>query len=291
MFFLYHRRSKPTGEVLAQALGIDHGETTGAFVRAQAFDGGLIRWGSRVDTLVDAAVRVLNPVAAIERASHKLMSLEILRDRGIPVPDFDTDPEALVERAGYPILGRRIQHARATDVVLCLQRRDWVRRPRDYYVAYVPTNREYRLHVAGGEVIRIQGKYLDVSPDYLPWVRNYATGHRFRAPRRRLHMTRLEAAVAAVEALGLDFGAVDLIVSDSGAHYVLEVNTSPSCSPRTGAAYVSSFARMLGISEESLNFGALDMLSPEQEERDSEDEVLGEESLVDREYEDTEVPQ
>lgn len=282
MFFLYHRRSKPTGEILAAALGVPGGTELGV----RDLLGPVVRWGNRMSPGSDAFMRVLNPAAAIERASHKLMSLEILREEGVPVPDFDTDPEALVERAGYPILGRNIQHARATDVVLCLQRRDFRRRPRDYYVAYIPTNREYRLHVAGGKVIRVQGKYLDVREDYLPWVRNYGTGHRFRAPSRRLHNARLDSAVGAVEALGLDFGAVDLIVADSGAHYVLEVNTSPSCSPRTGAAYVSAFAQMLGL--DLINYGALDVLSPEQEERDSEDEAPDYDNA---DYEDEEVPQ
>lgn len=269
MFFLYHRRSRPTGEVLAQALGAEHNTLlTGSAPRK------LIRWGSRADTWTDDIFpQVLNPAAAIERASNKLESLEVMKDAGIPVPDWDTDPEALVERVGYPILGRREQHARGTDIVLCLQRRDFRRRPRDYYVSYVPVNREYRLHVAGGEVIRVQGKYLDVSEDYVPWMRNFSTGYRFRAPRRRLHNARLESAIGAVEALGLDFGAVDLIVADNGSHYVLEVNTSPSCSALTGAAYVSKFARMLGMDEERINFGALDVLNPESEEHDSEDEV------------------
>lgn len=272
IFFLYHRRSRPTGEVLARALNFEHGDSL------LPYSGGdvLIRWGSRAtgeNAPHSFSGCTLNPARAIELASNKLESLEILRDAGIPVPDWDTDPQALVERSGFPILGRRIQHARATDVVLCLQRRDWRRQPRDYYVAYVPTNREYRLHVAGGEVIRIQGKYLDVREDYLPWIRNYATGHRFRAPNRRLHNTRLESAVGAVSALGLDFGAVDLIVSDDGGHYVLEVNTSPSCSPLTGAAYVRKFCSMLGLDEGRINYDALNILSPDAEEQDSEDEA------------------
>jgi hypothetical protein len=284
IFFLYHRSSRPTGEVLANALGLPHGDALPnreiVGVREP-----LIRWGSRADAWRDnqGELRVLNSAASIERASHKLESLELLRDRDIPVPDFDMNAEALVERAGYPILGRRFQHARATDVVLCLQRRDFRRRPRDYYVAYIPTNREYRLHVAGGEVIRVQGKYLDNVEDYLPWVRNFATGHRFRAPSRRLHNARLKSAVGAVEALGLDFGAVDLIVADDGSHYVLEVNTSPACSPRTGMAYCNAFARMLDLDLARINYGAFNVLNPEQEERDSEDEVVEHEEVIDEE--------
>lgn len=290
MFFLYHRRSRPTGEILARALNLEYGEATGALNRIHAIDG-LIRWGSRADTLADSGTqRVLNPASAIERASNKLESLHVLRDQGIPVPDWDTDPEALVERVGYPILGRRISHARGEDVVLCLQRRDWRRRPRDYYVKYIPTNREYRLHVAGGEVIRIQGKYLDVNDEEIQarWIRNHHTGYRFRAPRRRLHSARLDSAVGAVEALGLDFGAVDLIVADDGGHYVLEVNTSPSCSPLTAAAYVRAFCGMLDLDEGRINYDALNILSPEAEEQDSEDEAVEFEDTV---YEDMEVPQ
>lgn len=282
MFFLYHRRSRPTGEVLARALNMDHGE----FMPGRSIRPALIRWGSRAPGF--HGEQTLNGVSAIELASNKLESLAILRDRGIPVPEWDSDPQSLVDRVGFPILGRRIQHARATDVVLCLQRRDWRRRPRDYYVQYIPTNREYRLHVAGGEVIRIQGKYLDVSEDYLPWIRNYSTGHRFRAPSRRLHSARLDSAVGAVSALGLDFGAVDLIVADDGSHYVLEVNTSPSCSPLTGAAYVRAFCGMLGLDEGRINYDALNVLSPDAEERDSEDEAIEYEEEV---YVDEEVLQ
>jgi len=48
------------------------------------------------------------------------------------------------------------------------------------------------------------------------------------------------AAVSAVEALGLTFGAVDLIVGDDGHTYILEVNTAPACSPRTAREYVNA---------------------------------------------------
>lgn len=282
MFFLYHARSRPTGEILAQALGASHGL---ACIGSPGST--LIRWGSRTPTM--SAERVLNDTPAIANASNKLRSLELMREAGIPVPDWDTDPEALVERTGYPILGRRRSHARGTDITLCLQRRDYIRRRRDYYVAYIPTNREYRLHVVGDRVIRAQGKFLDVSEEYQPWMRNYSTGYRFRAPRRRLHSTRLDSAVQAVQALGLDFGAVDLIVADNGSHYVLEVNTSPACSPITGAAYVTAFANMLGMDTERINYGALDALSPESEESDSEDEVHDEDTLGDAPEVDEEV--
>lgn len=268
MFFLYHRRSAPTGTKLAEALRTAHG----VLAPGEGFDT-VIRWGSRGPA---AASREINPRAAIKKASDKLGSLGLMKAAGVRVPDWDTDPRALMARVnGRPIIGRKREHARGTDIVLVLQERD-LRTARDYYVEYIPTKREYRIHVAFGQVIRVQGKFLDQPSEAEAHIRNYEHGYRFRAPRKKLNSSRLSAAVKAVEAHGLDFGAVDLIVGDDGKEYVLEVNTSPACSPITAGAYVVAIADHLGISTEELHLHALDMLSPDQEERDSDDEVPGE---------------
>lgn len=278
MFFLYHRRSAPTGAVLAQALGAAHGElppATGSDV--------LIRWGSRAVAGFGAAnqsARVINKSGAIAAASDKLDSLVKMREAGVRVPDFSEDPTDLE----FPFLGRKRSHARGTDVVLCLQKGDYKRRPRDYYVQYVPTVREFRVHVVGDEAIRVQGKFLDHPEQAVPWIRNHANGYRFRAPRKRLNRERLDMAVQAVKALGLDFGAVDLLIGDDGQTYVLEVNTAPSCSPLTGGAYVAAFQRLLGLGDDDVNLGCLGLLRANAEDVDSDDEIEGESDVaLDRE--------
>lgn len=266
-FLLYHRRSRPTGVVIARALGVLAGENLPA---GAPRPDNIIRWGSRASLPAYVSQsRVVNSTVAVARASDKLGSLRVLRDAEVTVPNFSENPEELA----LPLLGRRVHHARGTDIVLCLQKGDWARKPRDYYVEYVPTVREFRVHVVDGRVIRVQGKYLDQQELEVPWVRNYKHGYRFRAPRLRLRPDRLETSTSAVRALGLDFGAVDLLVADSGRTYVLEVNTAPACSPLTAAGYVTTFARMLGIPNEELNLNALDILSPE----DAVNEVEGEE--------------
>lgn len=273
-FMLYHRRSAPTGEVIARALGVSHGVACQPSQRAVD----LVRWGAQGDgpNVVNPLVgRVLNKARALALASDKLRTLEVLRAAGVRVPDFSTDPEDLE----YPFLGRRRHHARGTDIVLCLQRSDHLRRGRDYYVKYVPVKREFRLHVAGGDVFRVQGKFADdlSLAGVSPWIRNYASGYRFRSPRRRLHSRRLEQAVTAVRALGLDFGAVDMILGDDGESYILEVNTAPACSPLTAAGYVTAFQKMLGIPDDKVRLEYLDILSPDQDDGDTEDPVEGEE--------------
>jgi glutathione synthase/RimK-type ligase-like ATP-grasp enzyme len=67
----------------------------------------------------------------------------------------------------------------------------------------------------------------------------------FKTPARKLNKSRTDAAVKAVEALGLDFGAVDLVVDHQGLEYVLEVNTAPACSPKTLQAYAFQLANLI----------------------------------------------
>jgi hypothetical protein len=264
VFFLYHRTSRPTGAALAEALGLPHGLTPPAQPDA------VIRWGNRMP-IPWRGPKVVNTAKALTAAGDKFGSLEVMREAGVTVPRFSPDPTEL----DYPFLGRRRSHVRGTDIVLCLQKGDYMRRPRDFYVQYIPTVREYRVHVVGDEVIRVQGKYLDIPEDATAHIRNHSHGYRFRAPNKRLHSHRLEQCVLAVQCLGLDFGAVDLLLGEDGTSYVLEVNTAPSCSPRTGAAYVNALATMLNI--DNLRLDALEILSASQEEVDTEDEVLTEE--------------
>jgi glutathione synthase/RimK-type ligase-like ATP-grasp enzyme len=128
----------------------------------------------------------------------------------------------------------------------------------EFFTEYVPNRREYRLHVYRGEVIRTQGKYLDFPEQWTrPFVKNYEQGFRFRTPRLELNRSRVEAAVRAVEALGLVHGAVDLLIGEDGLEYVLEVNTAPSCSPLTARRYIERMAADLNITP---NYEPLDRL-------------------------------
>lgn len=116
------------------------------------------------------------------------------------------------------------------------------------YTLYVPNTREYRLHVFKDRVLRVQGKYLDFPHQHtIPYIQNYAQGFRFRAPSVQLHQHRLDFAVEAVRALGLDFGAVDMLIGEDGKSYFLEVNSAPACSPLTLRGYAEAFANELDL--------------------------------------------
>lgn len=99
-------------------------------------------------------------------------------------------------------------------------------------------------------MIRVQGKYLDYPEQHTnPYIKNYAQGFRFRTPDRKLNASRITAATNAVAALGLLFGAVDLLIGEDGNEYVLEVNTAPKLAPLTCSQYVGAIREYFGIGE------------------------------------------
>ena len=114
------------------------------------------------------------------------------------------------------------------------------------YVKYVPKNQEYRVHVCGGEAVDIQRKARrkDLPDEEINWkIRNHDNGFIFaRNEDGQVPPDVIDQAVRAVKALGLAFGAVDVIFNDKAQEaYVLEVNTAPGLSGETLAGYVRRF--------------------------------------------------
>jgi len=122
------------------------------------------------------------------------------------------------------------------------------------YTAGVSNKGEYRVHVFDGEVILYQKKSRRVGEDgevvtaegEEADVRNLASNWIYRTG----NLNRLERiedlAIDAILALGLDFGAVDIIMDNEGDVFVLEVNSAPGLgNTDTLDAYVSVFNEMI----------------------------------------------
>lgn len=234
--FLAHRRTRPTGRVLATALGIEFG------VQIRNDPETLIRWGNAGEWEYDRSRHVVNPAAAISKAGDKLRTLECLREAGILVPDFQTSLPSSEDGLWF---GRKRRGFGGRDIRFFespafAEGAEWFSR-------YIPNDREYRLHVVGEEVVRTQRKYPE-RPEldrHGGKIKNHANGYVFKAPQKTLRPARLETAIASVKALGLDFGAVDVIIDRSDTLYVLEVNTAPGCSPLTAQAYTNALRQYL----------------------------------------------
>ena len=115
----------------------------------------------------------------------------------------------------------------------------------DYYVEYRETEAEFRVHIWRGLSIRFGVKIPRLPHPHPKW-RSWSSGWRLaytldaggedRAAIRKL-------AVRAVEALGLDFGAVDIGRDISDKLFVFEVNTAPGIEGGTLVAYANKIAQ------------------------------------------------
>lgn len=116
------------------------------------------------------------------------------------------------------------------------------------YVAYLPKEEEYRVHVMLGEVIFVQRKARsrEVPDDRVNWqVRNLAGGFIYQN-QQVTAPDRVTAVALQVHAMtGLDFGAYDIVTTESGGAYVLEVNTAPGLAGTTLDKYKEGFLRAL----------------------------------------------
>jgi glutathione synthase/RimK-type ligase-like ATP-grasp enzyme len=249
-YFAYTKATRPTGRILAELLGF---ETFGIKQPTRPLDV-LLRWGSRKQ--MPRARRVLNQASAIALASDKVAAIASMKSAGINcVPCFTTWEQAVQASRGRIILGRT-RHGHSGKGIVIYDPASFYEglypeqptEPDEWYTIYHEPTREVRVHVVGDQVVRVQGKYLDFpeQAESNPFMRNWATGYRFRTPRRDLRSRRKEIAIEAVRNLGLNFGAVDMLLfgTDRKA-MVLEVNTAPSCSPMTAAAYAEALTRVI----------------------------------------------
>jgi len=235
-FLLYGRHGHVTGAALGDMLGIPHGREM-PDERVEY----LIRWGTSRRIRYIPSERTWNRRRAIEANADKFNSLNIMEAAGISVPPFSGSMFDLE----FPMLGRSSSHMQGRDLKLYLQPRDIspMGAP-DYFVQYIPKKTEYRVHVIDNRVVKVSEKRLTDESEYDQLVWNYETGWTFRHPSEPIH-PHIYTSIAAVNALDLDFGAVDVLVSTDNELYVLEVNTCPGLSDNSLELYVEHLGRLI----------------------------------------------
>jgi glutathione synthase/RimK-type ligase-like ATP-grasp enzyme len=191
---------------------------------------------------------VLNAPSAVKLASNKLKAFELLNSAGIKIPKYTLDVNVARKWARKRIVfGRRLLRSSSGRGIEIYKRPEDVREGLPLYVRYVPKKDEYRVHVMQGRVIDVQkkmrrsGEFLG-DPETRNMVRNYDNGWVFGragiAPPRDV----IDQSIAAVAALGLDFGAVDVGWTENIQQAtVYEVNTAPGLTGTTLSTYIREF--------------------------------------------------
>lgn len=134
-------------------------------------------------------------------------------------------------------LGRRDNHVGGSDLLHPPNQPD-------YYVKKLQLTSEYRIHSFMGQSIRAGIKIPREHVQQHPWIRSWDGGWMISYDGESVRQVHRNLAHAAVRALGLDFGAVDIGQDIGGRLVVLEVNRAPGLDGGTIGAYVNAIRRV-----------------------------------------------
>jgi glutathione synthase/RimK-type ligase-like ATP-grasp enzyme len=240
-----YKQGSRSARSLADALGGRVLRLQGSTYRQRQQDT-IINWGSTEQRVSIFPNNVLNPFFRITQASNKLTAFNVMRDAGVQIPQFWTNREDIPDEA-FPIVCRTILNGHSgRGIVIANQRDELVNAP--LYVRYIKKLHEFRIHVGrGGTVICQQRKAIpNGTTPTNTLVRNHDNGYIYVREGFETPVQVIEQAQAAIAALGLDFGAVDVIWNQHYRQaYVLEVNTAPGLEGSTVTDYANYFRGLI----------------------------------------------
>jgi glutathione synthase/RimK-type ligase-like ATP-grasp enzyme len=194
---------------------------------------------------------VINPVDKVRIAGDKLQTFRALEGgEGIRIPQFTTELDTAKQwiQDGQVVVCRRTLSGHSgAGIVLAKTVDELVAAP--LYVVYVRKQKEFRVHVAFGEVIDVQEKRKrqEVAKEDVDFqIRNHQTGWVYCREDIVEPNGLRELALAATKKIGLEFSAVDIIWNEkSNTCYCLELNTAPGLEGTTVERYADAFVRYL----------------------------------------------
>ena len=248
------------GSQSAKALAAKLTDRLGLKVRRVRHDGNyrtrprslVINYGSGSVGSIGSLGKWVNNPAHTNGAGNKLAAFQRFKAAGVVTPEWTTDRgEALGwVRDGACVVCRTVLNGHSGRGIVLANTEDKVAHCQ-LYVKYKKKRKEFRVHV-------FQGKAIDVSEkrrrrveqreavEFDGYVRNLANGWVFCRDNVVEPDGLRDAAVSACAALGLDFGAVDIIWNErENKCYVLEVNTAPGLQGTTLENYANAIANWI----------------------------------------------
>ena len=199
----------------------------------------IFNWGATLvpNWSLNVPTGIINGFRGIVEASNKLLTFQALERANVPTVPFTTDRE--VASSWDNIVVRHILTGHGGNgIEIVVNDEELPQAP--LYTKYIEPVAEYRVHVFDGKVIDYVKKRrrVDDPPEGSEnYIRNLQNGWVFtRNNLRRLERVE-QMAIDAVNALGLVFGAVDIIRDEENNCMVLEVNTACGLQGTTLEAY------------------------------------------------------
>jgi len=232
----YSNRSCVTGKELREALEAIR-KSTNRKAKCDLF----LRWGNTQEFDRTRFRKELNKLEAVLRTTNKLTMLQTLLTAGVSLIAFSNDValiEEFKDREGNLYIRNKlgvVRYGNDYDAT------------RDLYFSRPVRfkRREYRVHVFNGKVIGAYEKVPLVpgsenrpklfKSDTCKFVRVNVGGEN-----TRLVEADYNTCIQAVNALGLDFGGVDLVRDKNGQTFVLEVNSAPGLNTHMREKYIAA---------------------------------------------------
>jgi hypothetical protein len=195
-------------------------------------------------------VKFLNSPDAVIKAINKVTSFRFFDKSKVPHAPWTTTVKTAqewLEKGNTVFVRKETEGKDAAGIELVQPGQVLPNAP--LYTMYVPVVREYRVHVMNGECfysnVKTEGA-RNAKNGRSKIIRSGSYGWYFSHMDNLPEESVCKAAVMAVEALGLDFGGVDVGITDAGDPVVYEVNTAPEMGPNTTAAYLRAFKKHYG---------------------------------------------
>jgi len=212
------------------------------------YDDIIVNWGTipNVGILAHTKHRSLNPGCSVRKAVNKLSTFETLSKYNISTVPWTTN-KAMAKiwlNDGKTVIARKtLTGHEGAGIIIIEPGYKLVEAP--LYTLYIKSAREFRVHATPYGVIDTQWKVRDPKREVVDWkVRSYKNGFIFQRKNIKPNAKRDLLAVKAIQALGLDFGGLDIIEDKKGDFYVLEVNTAPGIEGTTVEFYAKALKEL-----------------------------------------------
>ncbi len=212
--------------------------------------GSIINWGnSAFYRDMTYEVDLFNHPDAVAKAVNKLEAFKAL-DGHCPIPEWTESAVGALEwlvRDHTAVVARTKLTGHSGEGIVITDPLNPAQEPlpdAPLYTKYIKKIQEYRLHVFRDKVFFIQRKARnkEIPDEQVNWkIRNHANGFIFAHQDVDVPEGAKQYAIAAVRALGLDFGAVDIICTKQLEWFVLEVNTACGLEGTTLEKYTEIF--------------------------------------------------
>lgn len=182
----------------------------------------------------------LNP--DISTVTNKRVMRQLFADNDVPMPPLVSDDEMSSvnwhNAEPFHLIGRPDKHSRKRGYWDCRTAEDlrkaWrgtrKKKAATHFMHYIEHDHEFRVHVFLGKSIRISEK-------------QFIDGNKYVTIKPTIDVSHVrKAAKKAIKAVGLDFGAVDVIATADEA-WVLEVNAAPGVGGSMPKVYAETFEK------------------------------------------------